>query len=251
MIVRLILFDIDGTLVHGGPAKEAFHAAMVATFGMAGDFEVHSFAGKTDPQIARELLEGAGLDERAVNRGFPALWERYLEELETRLSGSPMSVLHGVTEVMEALEGSGGAALGLVTGNIAGGARLKLGSVGLVERFRVGSYGSDDEIRNHLPGIAIRRAREHFRRSFQPDDVVVVGDTPRDVACGRHEGTRTLGVATGRYDALSLREAGADHVFDDLSDTVAVLDALLDRGPSLRRSREWTGSRVRPGGAGP
>ena len=249
--MRLVLFDIDGTLVHGGPAKEAFHAAMVATFGTTGDIEVHSFAGKTDPQIARELLEGAGLDEQTVNRGFPALWARYLEELETRLTRSPMRVLHGVMDVLEALEGSGQAALGLVTGNIAGGARLKLGSVGLVERFRVGSYGSDHEIRNHLPGIAIRRARDLFGRSFQPGDVVIVGDTPRDVACGRHEGTRTLGVATGRYDALSLREAGADHVFDDLSDTVAVLGALLDPGPSLRRSGERTGPRLRPGGAGP
>jgi len=249
--VRLILFDIDGTLVHGGPAKEAFHAAMIATFGTAGDIEVHSFAGKTDPQIARELLEGAGLDEQAVNRGFPVLWRRYLEELETRLIGSPLDVLDGVMEVLEALERSGGAGLGLVTGNISGGARLKLGSVGLAERFRVGSYGSDDEVRNHLPGIAIRRASELFRRSFRPDEVVIVGDTPRDVACGRHACTRTLGVATGQFDARSLEEAGADHVFENLSDTSAVLDALLEGDPTVPRPHsERTGPKFDPGGAG-
>lgn len=231
--MQLILFDIDGTLVHGGPAKEAFHAAMVGTFGTAGDIEVHSFAGKTDPQIARELLEGAGLDRPAVLRGFPALWARYLSELETRLTTSPMSLLHGVMEILEALEGSGRAALGLVTGNIAGGARLKLGSVGLEQRFPVGSYGSDHEIRNHLPGIAIRRANEVFRRTFRPTEVVIVGDTPRDVECGRHEGTRTVGVATGQYDARSLREAGADAVFEDFSETPAVLDALLHPDSSV------------------
>jgi phosphoglycolate phosphatase len=226
MTVRLVLFDVDGTLVRGGPAKEAFHSAMVATFGTAGDIEIHSFAGKTDPQIARELLTGAGLDDLEVDRGLPQLWERYLEELEGRLEDRPMEALEGVLELLRALE-STGAALGLVTGNIAGGARLKLASVGLTPHFRVGSYGSDDEVRNHLPGIAMRRAREVFGRPFRRRDVVIVGDTPRDVECGRHEGTRTFGVATGHFDPRALREAGADHVADDFRDTEAILAALL------------------------
>jgi phosphoglycolate phosphatase-like HAD superfamily hydrolase len=225
--MRLVLFDVDGTLVGGGPAKEAFHTAMVATFGTAGDIEVHSFAGKTDPQIARELLTGAGLDDREVDRGLPTLWERYLEELEARLAGRPMEVLAGVPDLVRALESTGAVALGLVTGNIAGGARLKLGSVGLAPHFRVGSYGSDDEVRNHLPGIAMRRAREVFGRMFSPRDVVIVGDTPRDVECGRHEGTRTFGVATGHYGPRALCEAGADDVAEDLSDTETILEALL------------------------
>jgi len=225
--VRLLLFDIDGTLVQGGPAKEAFHEAMVGTFGTAGDIEVHSFAGKTDPQIARELLTGAGIDDRTVDVGLPRLWQRYLMELETRLAGRPMVILAGVLDLLRALERTGGTALGLVTGNIADGARLKLGSVGLADHFRVGSYGSDDEARNHLPGIAMQRAREVFGRTFRRRDVVIVGDTPRDVECGKHEGTRTLGVATGHYGLQSLRDAGADHVVGDLSDTESILDALL------------------------
>ncbi|HZD03989.1 MAG TPA: HAD hydrolase-like protein, partial [Longimicrobiales bacterium] len=114
-----------------------------------------------------------------------------------------------------------------VTGNIVEGARLKLGSVGLVHRFRVGGFGSDHEIREHLPGIAIRRARDAFGAAFHRRDVVIVGDTPRDVACGRHEGTRTLGVATGHHDADELREAGADLVVADLTETRVVADALL------------------------
>lgn len=224
---RLILFDIDGTLVRGGPAKEAFRVAMMETFGTVGRIQVHSFAGKTDPQIARELLTGAGLADADVDRGLPALWTRYVAELEARLGERPMEILAGVRELLEALEDTGEVVLGLVTGNIAEGARLKLASAGLHRRFGVGGYGSDDEIRNHLPRIAMERARRAHGVAFPRERVVVVGDTPRDVDCGRHEGTRTVGVATGHYDVAALRRAGADRVFRDLSDTGAVAEAML------------------------
>ena len=147
-MTRLLLFDIDGTLVSGGPAKEAFQLAMVEVFGTAGDIEVHEFAGKTDPQIARELLRGAGLDDPRIDRGLPALWDRYLAELEARLPALPMTVLPGVRALVDALEAlQAEVALGLVTGNIAGGARLKLGSAGLDAPFPLGGFGSDAEER--------------------------------------------------------------------------------------------------------
>lgn len=227
---RLVLFDIDGTLVQGGPAKEAFHQAMVETFGMAGDIEVHDFSGKTDPQIARELLTGAGLDDREVDDGLPSLWAAYLRELEARLAATPVEILDGVAETLDALESEGDVALGLVTGNIADGARLKLTSAGLFERFRVGGYGSDHEVRNHLPSIAIARARETWGCEFDRRDVVIVGDTPRDVACARHEGVVAVAVATGRHAVADLEREGPDRVFRDLSDTSAVLDALVGGG---------------------
>lgn len=227
-MTRLILFDIDGTLVTGGPAKDAFHVALMDAFGTTGDIEVHEFSGKTDPQIARELLTGAGFTDPDVDRGFPALWRRYREELEARLPERPMEVLPGVEPLLDALEDVSEVALGLVTGNIVGGARLKLGSAGLFERFPVGGYGSDHEVRNRLPAIAIRRAREHFGTPFEAPDVIIVGDTPRDVECGRHSGCRTVGVATGNFDARELERAGADRVFADLGATDAVLEGLLE-----------------------
>ena len=224
----LVLFDIDGTLVRGGPAKQAFHHALVHAYGTAGDIQVHDFAGKTDPQIARELLTGAGLADRDVDEGLPRLWGRYLEELETRLLDLPMELLPGVAELLEALDAEGGVALGLLTGNISGGARLKLGSVGIAGRFAVGSYGSDHEERDCLPAIAIERARAHYGVEFERSRVVVVGDTPRDVKCGLHEGVRTLAVATGRFGAGDLEKAGAHAVFSDLTRTSAVVSCLLD-----------------------
>lgn len=223
----LVLFDIDGTLVRGGPAKEAFRTALTGAFGTAGAIEVHDFAGKTDPQIARELLTAAGHSREEVDRGLPVLWDRYLGELERRLPALPMDLLPGVVELLDALEAAGGVALGLVTGNIVGGARLKLGSAGLATRFPVGGYGSDHEHRQNLPAIAIGRATRHFGVAFERTRTFVVGDTPRDVACGLHERVRTVAVATGRFAEEELAQAGAHAVFSDFSRTDEVLASIL------------------------
>lgn len=229
---RLILFDIDGTLLRGGPAKEAFRTAMMEAYGTVGDIDVHEFSGKTDPQIARELLTGAGLSDAEVDEGMPRLWAGYREELEARLSDDPVSVLPGVGALMEALAVRAEVALGLVTGNIVAGAELKLRSAGLARHFRngsssfVGGFGSDHEERNHLPAIALRRARESWKVDFAPTAAVLVGDTPRDVACGRFEGIPTVAVATGNFGRAALEAAGADRVFEDFSETERVTEVL-------------------------
>lgn len=228
-IRRLILFDIDGTLVRGGPAKDAFELAMVETFGTAGNTVGVSFAGKTDPQIARELLDGAGFDSGEIEAGFDALWGRYLGHLEERLVARPMEVLPGVPELLDALDPhESDVGVGLLTGNIEGGARLKLGSARLWGRFRMGSYGSDHEERDALPAIALRRARDVWGRDVPPAEAIVIGDTPRDVVCGQKGGARTLAVATGSYAVDALEDTGADRVLADLTDTDDVLDWLLD-----------------------
>ncbi len=228
----LVLFDIDGTLVSGGPAKDAFTAALHETFGTTGDLGRVSFAGKTDPQIARELLATAGRPNEEIESHLPDLFDRYLAGLEALLPERPMSQLPAVVELLDALEGTGRAALGLVTGNILGGARLKLGSADLGHRFPldggvVGGFGSDSAERDDLPGIAIRRADEIWGRQYDPRDVVIVGDTPRDVTCGQAAGTRTLAVATGYFSASDLEAAGADVVVEDFTDTSNIVDSIL------------------------
>ncbi len=223
----LILFDIDGTLVRGGPAKVAFHKAMLETFGTAGAIDSHDFSGKTDPQIARELLTDAGLEDAAVDAGLAGLWDRYIGELEARIRDNPMRLLPGVADLIEALDAEPDVALGLVTGNIIRGARVKLGSVGLAGFFAIGGYGSDHEIRERLPAIALERAFEAWGVRFPAESAVIVGDTPRDVECGKHQGTRTVAVATGRIPRERLETTGADAVFDDFSDVASVMEALL------------------------
>jgi phosphoglycolate phosphatase len=223
---RLVLFDIDGTVLSGGPAKDAFRIALVEVFGTAGPIATWEFSGKTDPQIARELLTEAGLEKETIDRGLPSLWRRYVEELEARLPGCPTRPLPGVPELLGGLAESG-AAIGWLTGNVIGGARLKLDSAGLGGWLSVGAFGSDHEVRRELPPIALRRAQEHWGDAFASGDVVVVGDTPRDVDCGRAHGTRTVAVATGRFASERLRETGADAVLESLEGTGRALTAIL------------------------
>jgi phosphoglycolate phosphatase-like HAD superfamily hydrolase len=227
-VKHLLLFDIDGTLVRGGPAKKAFEEALKEVFGTAGRINGHDFSGKTDPQIARELLEGAGFSGGEIDTGLPKLWEEYLTRMSRGLRQNPMELIPGARETVDHLNGLREVALGLLTGNIVEGARLKLGSVGMADHFPIGGFGSDSEVRDHLPAFAMERAREKWGVVFSPERVVVVGDTPRDVACGRFGGTRTVGVATGRFDVASLKEAGADHVLPHMENLQETVAALLD-----------------------
>jgi phosphoglycolate phosphatase len=226
----LLLFDIDGTLLRGGPAKGAFQSALLQVFGTTGPIDHWDFSGKTDPQIARELLRAAGLEDARIDRGLPDLWKGYLAGLEDGLRGTPMERLPGVPELLEVLlemEAEGEVALGLVTGNLARGAELKMASAGLRSTWSVGGFGSDHEERDELPGIALERALGTLGRRFEPREVVVIGDTPRDVACGQAHGLRTLGVATGSFEVESLEASGADAVLQDFTDTEAVVRILL------------------------
>jgi len=201
--------------------------AMELVFGTAGPIDGHDFSGKTDPQIARELLHLEGLEDHHIDGGFHRLWREYLGELEPRLEEMPMTVLPGVRALLDHLDGVGDVALGLLTGNIVDGARMKLQSVGLMDYFQVGGYGSDSEVREDLTAVAMDRASRVWGRSFPAHSVVVVGDTPRDVACGKYGGAKTVAVATGRFDAEKLAATGPDHVLDDLGNLSESVRALL------------------------
>lgn len=227
---RLVLFDIDGTLlVTDGAPRRAFHRAMLEVYRTAGPIATHAFDGKTDPQIARELLTHAGLPSAAVDRGLTELWTTYLRELSVEFAqpGSRTTVLPGVEALLRELEGHADVLLGLLTGNIEAGARLKLASAGIRNTFLIGAYGSDCEQRAGLPPVAVARARAAVGHEFARSDIVIVGDTPSDVTCGSALGARALGVATGRFHQDELSEAGAAAVFADLSHTDAVMEAIL------------------------
>lgn len=228
---RLVLFDIDGTLLStNGAARRAFHRGLLEVYGTAGPIGEHRFDGKTDPQIARELLSCAGLSDTAIDGGLPRLWGCYLRRLAEELAAPEHGAvaMPGVHALLANLAThDGDAAVGLLTGNVEGGATLKLAAVDLHDRFGFGAYGSDHEQRSELPAIALARAHAATGRSFRGRDILIVGDTPHDVTCGRSLGVRAVGVATGGYTAEQLHEAGADVVLQDFSDTDAVLAELL------------------------
>jgi phosphoglycolate phosphatase-like HAD superfamily hydrolase len=232
--MRLILFDVDGTiLLTDGAGRRAIHRALLDEFGTAGPIESYRFDGKTDPQIIRELLAHAGHPDAERADRVEAVCARYLELLEVELSrpAHRTRVMAGVIELLAALtafEVERRVLVGLLTGNLERGAALKLRSAGIAPtRFALGAYGSDAAHRPELPAIARRRAEALLGAPLAGQDVVIVGDTPADVACARPIEARTIAVATGYYDTPALAASGATHVFADLSDTRAVLDALL------------------------
>ena len=226
----LLLFDIDGTLTIGGPGKTAFGAALTRTFGTAGPIVNHDFSGKTDPLILRELLTAAGHASHEIQAGLPRFWDRYLAELEARIGADPVDVLPGVRKLLDALAARDDIHLGLVTGNVRGGAKVKLVSAGLWEHFPIGAFGCDHEVRDELPPVALQRARAHWGRPFRGEDTVVIGDTPRDVACGKAVGAVTVAVTTGRFSAAALERAGADRVLPGFAEARSALAAILGLG---------------------
>ena len=232
--MRLILFDIDGTiLLTDGAGRRAIERALVDLAGTAGPITDHRFDGKTDPQIVRELLALAGHPSATSDERVREVCDYYVSHLADELAKPSQAtrVMVGVRALLDALEpveADGRAMVGLLTGNVERGAALKLRSAGIdPSRFRVGAYGSDAAHRPELPAIAQRRAMQRLGRAIVGSDVVIIGDTPDDVRCGRPIGARTVAVATGGFDVAALVAAGATHVFADLSDTARVLEALL------------------------
>ena len=232
--MKLVLFDIDGTLLWTeGAGRRAIHRALVDEAGTAGPIEGYRFDGKTDPQIVRDLLSLAGHPAAEDANRIDAVCRRYVEHLRAELANPAQTtkLMPGTRQLLAALEpheAQHRALVGLLTGNVAPGAALKLRSAGLdPARFRVGAYGSDSARRADLPAVAARRAAQLTRRPFAGADVIVIGDTPDDVACGRPIGARSVAVATGSYDVAALRAAGAAYVFATLADTAAVLEAIF------------------------
>jgi len=233
--VKLVLFDIDGTIMlSAGAGGRAVRRALVEVFGTSGP-EQHRFDGKTDPQIVRELMNLTGHGDEHIDAQMPVLFDRYLaylnDELQVSAAAGGIRIMPGIFELLDALEARDDVVLGLLTGNLAEGARAKLSAGGInPARFRVGAYGSDHEVRGELPAVAQRRAREELGLSFSGRDIVVIGDTPADLQCGVTIGCRAIGVATGMYSLDDLRAHRPAAVFKDLADTSTVVRAILANG---------------------
>ena len=224
--MKLLLFDIDGTLVNAfGAGREAVEAALQDVTGHAIDAGGITFSGKTDPQIVRELLAtngAAGGDSEAL---IARVLDRYADRLAATISGKRVEALPGTQALLKRLAAREDVVLALLTGNIEPTAHLKLEAAGLDRFFAGGAFGSDDADRDRLVPVAARHAQQHTGRTFSGSEVVVIGDTPRDVACGKAHGARTVGVCTGRYDRADLSEA--DRVLDDLTGAKRVADAVV------------------------
>lgn len=227
--MRLVLWDIDGTVLRAGSlAREAFPAAVERVVGRGPGEHGVSMSGKTDPQIAREILEGMGIDPVTAGGHLPAV----MRHLEAVMAAAPAQLrargrlLPGVQALLHRLDEDPQVVQSVLTGNIAANAALKLAVFGVEHRFdlAVGAFGSDHHDRRALVPIARERVVDRYGR--QPDVVWVVGDTPNDLACAQAGGARCLLVATGRIPYETLVALPADAVLRDLGDLDAVTAVL-------------------------
>jgi phosphoglycolate phosphatase-like HAD superfamily hydrolase len=228
--MKVVLFDIDGTLLWtDGAGRRAVHRALDEVFGPTERIE-HEFDGKTDPQIVRELMRLGGIESEMVESKLDFALKRYVELLQEELSSIDHSdkTYPGIAPLLDALEKRDDVLIGLLTGNVHEGALAKLDAVGLArDRFKIGAFGSDHADRPQLPAIARARAEQLLGHPVSGNDVVVIGDTPADMSCGKGIGARSIGVATGRYSVEALEACNAGPVFANLSDTDAVMRAIL------------------------
>jgi phosphoglycolate phosphatase-like HAD superfamily hydrolase len=229
--VRLFLFDIDGTLVTArGAGRAALQQALTGVYGTAGDIAAYDFRGKTDPRIVFDLMRGAGVADDVIEARMSACFDAYIAELDHQIGGGArVTVLPGIADVVRALSTRDDALVGLLTGNIEAGARVKLRATGLFPLFRVGAYGSDSMDRRRLPAVACERARAVAGREFPFERVTIIGDTPLDVDCARACGAVAVAVATGHHAHRELAACAPDLLFTDFSDVAGALAALTAR----------------------
>lgn len=223
--MRLLLFDVDGTILRCGPqVRPILVDTMREVYGVAElRLDGYDFSGKTDQQIVLELVELAGLARDEAVEGLPRARDVYLAHLEARLDRGLMEVLPGVEELLGELTARAGVALGLLTGNWEAGARIKLSRFGLDRFFPFGAFGDDAIERPELLPVALERAHRATGRRFAPEEVLIVGDSCRDVACGQAHGVPVLAVTTGWTPAERLAEAGAHRVVASLAGLAAEL----------------------------
>jgi phosphoglycolate phosphatase-like HAD superfamily hydrolase len=222
---RLYLFDIDGTLITSGGAGETSYREAVGKFcGSLAPLEGLNFAGNTDTGLARSVLMAAG--KEPTQEAIMALHDTYLSILADRIHRHQGSLLPGIILLLDQLKERPDCVLALLTGNLAAGAEVKLTHYGVWHYFDFGAYADDHHERNQLGPVAAARAFEEHGEEFTPDRIYVIGDTPRDIECGKAFGAVTVAVATGKYSREELASHRPDFLFDDFSDPDAVMAAI-------------------------
>jgi phosphoglycolate phosphatase len=230
-LTRLVLFDIDGTLLMpDGAGKASLVAALEQVYGTPGDAANYNLGGSLDRETVRILMSAAGIEEAIIWQRFEDVGRAMESSLRERISANLHNVqpVPGAPELVAALHMHDEVLLGLVTGNFRATALVKLEAAGYDPTlFQIGAFGHEAENRGDLPPLAVRRAKELSGIDFRGQQVVIIGDTTSDIRCGHGIGARSIALATGWVSREELAKAGPDYLFDDLADMEAVLRAIF------------------------
>jgi phosphoglycolate phosphatase-like HAD superfamily hydrolase len=226
--MRLVLFDIDGTLItDGGAARNAYRTALERVYGYDGDLTRYDFSGRTDPQITSMVLRDFGLDDDAIAARMPQLWEVYVAGLAENATPDRVRELPGIRPLLDALSSRDDILLGLLTGNIERGARIKLTPPSLNRYFGFGAFGSDSADREELPPIAVERASRIEHHPFRGREVVIIGDSIYDIRCGIPHDATSIAIASGKTPPEKLRAENPHYFFDSAEPTTSIMQAIL------------------------
>lgn len=228
MTKKLVLFDIDGTLLlTNSRNRRILGDALMCVYGTEGSAQGHNFAGKMDGIIIYEVLRNAGLQDAAIEEKYPTAKETYISLLKQRLLAEDIEVMQGVAALLEALSSMTDIVLGLLTGNFEGSGRHKLELPSLNDYFPFGAFADDASHRNELPAIAVERAYRLTGKRFKSEEVVIIGDTEHDINCAKTIDAKSIAVATGTYSAERLEAYSPDALYEDFSDTGKVVSHIL------------------------
>lgn len=222
---RLLLFDIDGTLIHSaGAGEQSLKLTLAERFGIADDLADIEIAGMTDSGIVINILNKHKIP--TTNENIAAFLDSYVHFLSLELPQRAGNLLPGVLELLEKLKARPHLVLALLTGNVSRGAQIKLEHYGVWNFFEFGAFADDHHDRNQLGQFARSRAQEKHGHEFEAGQIDVIGDTPRDIACGKAFGARTIAIATGSWPREKLSPHKPDFLFDDLSNVDEVIQTL-------------------------
>ncbi len=237
---RLVLFDIDGTILGTSRAiwKDPVKEVLEKVFADLGDPRMidtsqYRQGGKTDPQIFHDILGLNGIEEERVELLLPTIQRAYLDALGKMVQERPDYIIlkPGVVRLIQKIHEHPEILMGLLTGNFEEGARLKLQPNNLNQYFPFGAFGDGTRLRSELPQRGLDAAEKYAGHQFSRKEIVLIGDTPNDIHCGRHLHVRVIAVATSNYSMDVLRAESPDYVFEDLTQTDKVLNAIMEHLP--------------------
>ncbi len=227
MYKKLVLFDIDGTLLlTNSRNRRILIEALMEVYGTEGSADRLNFAGKMDSVIIYEVLKDAGLNENHIAEKFETVKKTYIDLLKKQLLPEDVELMQGIPELLQELAERNDIVLGLLTGNFEGSGRHKLALPALNHFFPFGAFADDAYHRNELPAIAVQRAYSFTGKRFEGEEVVIIGDTEHDINCAKTIQAKSIAVATGTYSAEKLRTHGPTVLFDDFSDTEKVVSHI-------------------------